>query len=268
MTCSKCGHQTDGGKFCENCGTNLNADSESVQNAAGSENVQNAADRSQSQRYVEATKKASSMYFSFCLRVLKRPYTEMKHAGEQHIANSIITMAVFALAVSLSFYFGLKGFFDSLGQYSGVFSQSYAMPTFFEIAVKPAFTFAIYIFLLFVFTYAGLRIQGVQASFKEVLGRFGTVLIPFAALLLAALLLSLMKTSLFLHVLFFGLCGVVFLIPPAVLYSYQEKAKGAVDMIYATLLVYLMTFIAIRVMGDLFLEYLGGIGGSILSRMF
>lgn len=268
MTCSKCGHQTDGGKFCENCGANLSADSENVHHAAADESVQNAADRLQAQKYVEATKKASSMYFSFCIRVLKNPYTEMKSAGEQHFLHSIITMAVFALAVPSIFYFGLKGFFDSLGHYSGIFSRSYAMPSFFDIVLKPAFTFAIYIFLLFVFTYAGVRIQRVQASFKEVMGRFGTVLIPFTVIILVALLLSLMQTSLFMHVLLFGLCAIVFLIPSAVLYSYHERAKGAVDIVYATLLVYLMTFISVRVMGDLFFEYLGKLGGSILGRIF
>lgn len=177
-------------------------------------------------------------------------------------------MVIFALSVPLMFYFGLKGFFDAMGDYSGVFGRSYAMPTFFDIVVKPAVTFAIYIFLLFVFTYAGVRIRGVQAAFKEVLGRFGAVLIPFVALLLAALLLSFMQTGLFIYVLFFALCGIAFLIPPAVISSYHEKAEGAVDTIYATLIVYLLTFMSVRIMGDLFLEYIGRIGGSILGRLF
>ncbi|QHZ45548.1 zinc ribbon domain-containing protein [Bacillus sp. NSP9.1] len=259
MTCSKCGHQTDGGRFCENCGANLSAESDS----AGTK-----AETAQTQMYVEAAKKASSMYFSFCLRALKRPYKEMKNAGEQHFTNSIITMVVFAIIVPLTFYFGLKGFFDSLGRYSGIWSGSDMMPTFFDIVVKPAFTFAIYIFLLFVFTYAGVRIQGAQAPFKEVMGRFGALLVPFTALLVIAFLLSLMKTALFLSVLLFALCGIVFLIPPAVLYSYHEKAKGAVDMIYSTLLVYLMTLIAVRAMSNLFLDYFANIGGSILNRIF
>ncbi|MDI3410815.1 hypothetical protein QKW52_13145 [Bacillus sonorensis] len=55
-----------------------------------------------------------------------------------------------------------------------------------------------------------MRIQRVQASFKEVMGRFGTVLIPFTVIILVALLLSLMQTSLFMHVLLFGLCAIVF----------------------------------------------------------
>ncbi|WP_105979745.1 zinc ribbon domain-containing protein [Bacillus paralicheniformis] len=259
MTCSKCGHQTDGGKFCEQCGTSL---------AGGSDESKTPAETPQAARYTEAAKQASSMYFSFCLKVLKRPYTEMKNAGEQHVLNSIITMVIFALTVPLMFYFGLKGFFDSLGDYSGLFSRSYAMPTFFDIVVKPAFTFAIYIFLLFVFTYAGVRIRGVQAAFKEVLGRFGTVLVPFVALLLAALLLSFMQTGLFVYVLFFALCGIAFLIPPAVILSYHEKAAGSVDTIYTTLIVYLLTFMSVRIMGDMFLEYFGRIGGSILGRLF
>ncbi|MFF2648885.1 hypothetical protein [Bacillus haynesii] len=142
MTCSKCGHHTDGGKFCEQCGTSL---------AGGSDGNKEAAETPQAARYTEAAKHASSMYFSFCLKVLKRPFIEMKNAGEQHVLNSIITMVIFALAVPLMFYFGLKGFFDSLGDYSGIFARSYAMPTFFDIVVKPAFTFAIYIFLLFGF---------------------------------------------------------------------------------------------------------------------
>lgn len=101
MTCSKCGHQTDGGKFCEQCGASL---------AGGSADSKAPAETPQAARYTEAAKQASSMYFSFCLKVLKRPYTEMKNAGEQHVLNSIITMVIFALTVPLMFYFASKAF--------------------------------------------------------------------------------------------------------------------------------------------------------------
>ncbi|MDI5788760.1 hypothetical protein PO124_11140 [Bacillus licheniformis] len=48
----------------------------------------------------------------------------------------------------------------------------------------------------------------------------------------------------------------------------SRKAEGVVDTIYATLIVYLLTFMSVRIMGDLFLEYIGRIGGSILGRLF
>ncbi|KKB71654.1 MULTISPECIES: zinc ribbon domain-containing protein [Bacillus] len=259
MTCTKCGHQTDGGKFCENCGASLSAEHDGGQPAG--ESVQ-------AKQYVDATKKASSMYFSFFVRVMKRPYAETKKAGEEHMLNSIITMVIFALTVPLMFYFGLKSFYASMGTYSGIFGRTGVMPGFFDIVVKPAFTFAIYIFLLFVFTYAGVRIQGIQASFREVMGRFGAALIPFTALLLCSFLLSLLKTDLFLYLLFFAFCGIAFLIPPAVLFSYREKAAGSIDFIYTTLLVYLATFIAVRIMGNLFLEYVIDILRSLLGSLF
>ncbi|MDA1476446.1 zinc ribbon domain-containing protein [Bacillus changyiensis] len=256
MTCSKCGHQTGGGKFCENCGTSLLEDGES--NNSSMENKQ-----SEVQKYLKTTKKTLSAYFSFFVRVLKRPYVEFKNAGEQQILYSIITMALFALVIPLIFYFALFNSFNELGEFA-----SEVRPSFLDIVMKSAFTITSYIFLIVIFTYAGLRIQKIPASFKAVLGRFGTLLIPFLPPLLIALIASMVKSDLFDIILFFSVCGIAFVIPPAVLYIYREERKGAVDFIYAILFVYLLAFISYELFDYAITKYIINIVKSTIDSLF
>ncbi|MDA7027398.1 zinc ribbon domain-containing protein [Bacillus sp. CLL-7-23] len=243
-------------KFCENCGTSLLEDGES--NNSSMENKQ-----TEVQKYLKTTKKTLSAYFSFFVRVLKRPYVEFKNAGEQQVLYSIITMALFALVIPLIFYFGLFHSFNELGEFASEFR-----PSFLDIVMKPAFAITIYIFLIFIITYAGLRIQKIQVPLKEVLGRFGTLLIPFLLPLLIALIVSLLKMDLFYTILLFSVGGIGFVIPPIVLFIYREKVKGTVDFIYVILFVYLMAFISSKVFEYAIIEYILNMAKSTIDSLF
>ncbi|NPC94202.1 zinc ribbon domain-containing protein [Bacillus sp. WMMC1349] len=295
MTCSKCGHQTGGGKFCENCGTSLleagdssnssmenkqagdssnssmenkqagDSSNSSMENKQAGDSSNSSMENKQTevQKHLKTTQKALSAYFSFFMRVLKRPYEEFKHAGEQQVLYSLITMALFVLVIPLIFYFALTARFSELVEFTNVVT-----PSFFDIMMRSAITIAIYIFLIFIFTYAGLRIQKIQASFKAVLGRFGTLVIPFLPPLLIALIASMAKSDLFDIFLYFSVGAIAFVIPPAVLYIYREKVKGAVDFIYAILIVYLLSFISYEVFDYVIRKYIVNIVTSAIDSLY
>ncbi|MCI4171086.1 zinc ribbon domain-containing protein, partial [Bacillus spizizenii] len=76
---------------------------------------------------------------------------------------------------------------------------------------------------------------------KDSFSRFGAFLNPFTAILISALLIFLLHTDICFTVLADGLIGAFFAIPPAMLSSYQHSYKGKVDIIYSTIVIYLIT---------------------------
>lgn len=77
---SQCGHQTDGGKFCEKCGSPL-----LVNQASGR------------QFKLEPRKTSGKAVRFFVLAVLKRPYQECKTTGGEQLISAVITMVLFSL---------------------------------------------------------------------------------------------------------------------------------------------------------------------------
>lgn len=88
MYCPQCGHQTDGGNFCEKCGSPL----------PGQSGHQHPAQTG------AAAKQAAKQFGSFVLSVLKRPYQECKATGGEQLISAIITMVLFSLLTPLMFY--------------------------------------------------------------------------------------------------------------------------------------------------------------------
>ncbi|MCY9090263.1 zinc ribbon domain-containing protein [Bacillus mojavensis] len=217
MFCPQCGHQADGGKFCEKCGSPLPRQVGENQGA---------------QAGAEAAKQAAKQFGSFVLAVLKRPYQECKTTGGEQLISGIITMVLFSLLTPLMFYI--------------LFSNGPGSASFTEIFFKPTIYFALYIFGLHALIFFSLKIAGNQVSFKDSLSRFGAFLIPFTAILILALLLFLLHTDLCFTVLAIGLIGAFFAIPPAMLSSYQHSYKGKADIIYSTIVIYLITCVAFR----------------------
>ncbi|MEC5229566.1 zinc ribbon domain-containing protein [Bacillus inaquosorum] len=216
MYCPQCGHQTDGGKFCEKCGSPLPG--QSVQQQA----VQTGA----------AAKQAAKQFGSFVLAVLKRPYQECKTTGGEQLISAVITMVLFSLLTPLMFY--------------TLFSDGPGSVSFTAVFLEPTIYFALFIFGLHALIFFALKIAGNQVTFKDSFSRFGAFLIPFTAILILALLLFLLQTDICFTVLAVGLIGAFFAIPPAMLSSYQHSYKGKVDIIYSTIVIYLITCVTFQ----------------------
>ncbi|MCY8162115.1 zinc ribbon domain-containing protein [Bacillus inaquosorum] len=216
MYCPQCGHQTDGGKFCEKCGSPLPG--QSGQQQAVQTGV--------------AAKQAAKQFGSFVLAVLKRPYQECKTTGGEQLISAVITMVLFSLLTPLMFY--------------TLFSDGPGSVSFTAVFLEPTIYFALFIFGLHALIFFALKLAGNQVSFKDSFSRFGAFLIPFTAILILALLLFLLQTDICFTVLAVGLIGAFFAIPPAMLSSYQHSYKGKVDMIYSTIVIYLITCVTFQ----------------------
>ncbi len=251
LICPNCNHENQSGKFCERCGNNL-ANGASSQVAATSESTRIPA----SNQYLETTKAISKQYFSYFVQVLKKPYSSSKSVGSEHFVNGIITMCLYALIIPLMFYFALKGILADMSSFgSSLFGEDVDVkPPFGDIVVKPFFAYLIFILLVTTFSFVAVKLGRIQTNFKEVTARFGSFLIPFVLILLIALIMCFLKIKLFLAFLLFGFIGSVFIVPPLVIASFKQKSYEGLDTIYGALLTYILTFIAIGIMGDMLFE--------------
>lgn len=207
MYCPQCGHHTDGGKFCEKCGA-------PQPNQTGSGQMQAGA----------AAKQASKQFALFVLNVLKKPYQTCKTTGGEQLVSSIINMVLFCLVTPIMMYILLSDGFRDI--------------SFTAVVIKPALTFAICVFCLYLLIFIALKAGGAQVSFKDSLSRFGAFLIPFTAILLLALIFMLMHTTVCFTILAVGLLGAAFAVPPLMLASYQHQLTAKADITYAVIVIY------------------------------
>jgi hypothetical protein len=260
MLCPNCNHQNEGGKFCEKCGTSLIA--KAAQETAASVDIPqtntHAAQAAQSQpnQYLEATKKISKTYFAYFIQVLKKPFASAQGVGSEHLVNGIITIALYSFIIPLMIYFAVKGILSSVNDFgSDLFGEDVAInPPFMDMVLKPTFAFAVFILLVATFSFAAVRLGRINASFSEVIARFGSFLIPFTAILAVALIMSFLKIKMFVLLLFIGFVGSIFIVPPLVISSYKKDSKEGVDVIYGTLITFVLTFIAMGMMGDMLFQ--------------
>lgn len=271
MICSNCSHTNEGGRFCENCGSPLTGAGSKEIAAAVENTAPGTMSTGQSNKYIESTKNISKMYFGYFMEVIKKPYASSQGVGSEHFINGLITILLYSFIIPLMFYFALKGILADMNSFSaGFFGEEMQInPPFTDVVIKPAFAYAIFIMLVAVFTFASIKLGRINASFKEVVARFGSFLIPFVALLAIALIMSILKVKLFFLFLFLGFVGSIFMVPPLVIASYKKSNVDGVDVIYGSLITYVLTFIAIAIMGDMlfnalkdaFSDLLGLFGG-------
>ncbi|WP_462410834.1 zinc ribbon domain-containing protein [Neobacillus sp. Marseille-QA0830] len=271
MICPNCNHENQGGKFCENCGTNLTTASQTAaatdtinrvetpyyQNPQAHHNGAQPAQPAAANQYIETTKKISKLYFGYAMEVLKRPFSTSQFYGGEQFVNGIITMCLYALFTPLVLYFGLKGILEELGSFGGGLFDSAVesiTPPFGDAVVKPFFGYLVFIFLVSAFTFGAIKLGKVQAGYKEVIARFGSFLLPITALLLVALLLSLLKMKFSFFILLFAIFGSITVVPALVIASFKRNTTEGLDVIYGTLLTYLATFITIYIMANILFE--------------
>lgn len=278
MLCPNCSHQNDGGKFCEKCGTPLiPVNSNREETAASSEArtvVQPESQQVQYQqpvysqqqsapvqvppnRYIESTKEISKMYLGYFIQVLKQPFSSTHNVGSEHFINGIITMVLYAFLIPFTAYFGIKKLVDFIYKtilggniFGEIVGSNVPKVPFFDFVLKPTLFFAIFILLVAVFTFVAVKFGRVHASFKEIISRFGSLLIPIVGLLIIALLFSILKINFFMTILLIAILGSIFLVPPLVIASFKKDA-GGVDLFYGSFITYILTFILIGIMGDM-----------------
>lgn len=267
MQCPVCSHENEGGNFCEQCGAKLNpsAYQETAATVEGSNRSSQV--NTQPNQYLEGAKHTSKLFFSYFIKVLKSPYTSSQSVGEDNFINAIITIILYSLIIPLMTYFGLKSLLSAANGITGMFGvdTSSISPSFLNVVIKPTIAYAIFVLLVATFTFAAIKLGKVKVSFKNVISRFGSFLIPFVAILLVALIMALLEMKTFLVVLFFGFITSLFLVPPLVIASFKKESHSGLDVIYGTLLTYLLTIITISIMGKMMFDALLNSFSSIFS---
>ncbi|WP_273124187.1 zinc ribbon domain-containing protein [Bacillus weihaiensis] len=267
--CTNCQHQNEDGKFCEKCGNSLTTSTESIREVSATTEAQPVSGGGQGSQYLEEAKKMSKMYFTYFLEVLKKPYASSVNVGEEHFLNGIITMVLYSLFIPLMLFFALKGVLAEMSGFASEFlgEQDISVP-FSDVVLMPTLAYVIFILLVACFTFASVKLGRVDANFKEVISRFGSFLIPSVAILAIALILSILKVKLFIFIAFIGFLTSIFLVPPLVIASFKKQTKDGVDVIYGSFITYVLTFVAIAIMGDMLFESLKGVFSELMGGMF
>lgn len=268
MHCPKCNELVEGGKFCEHCGAPLAVGEvpgagEPVQPAqmaqppytAQASQTAQVAPPAQPNQQLEAAKKISKLYFGYFLSVLKKPYTVATKVGNEQFVNGLITVILYALIIPLMLYM-------SLGDYRGWMDSPVL-----NIIVKPTIGYTLFLLLIATYIFIAIKLGKVNTSYKDVIARFGTFLVPFVTIFALAFIAAILQIEfLMLLLLVFGFVGSIYLVPPFVISSFKGNNPNGLDTVYGTLMVYVLIFITTVIMGrilfSVILDMLDNVVGS------
>jgi hypothetical protein len=239
LKCTNCLNEQDSGKFCGKCGTSLMVTgipqpTAYTEAAAASPAV--AAQPVNTNEHVTKAKENVSKYWSYALQVLKKPSVAFDTKDSQYV-NGIITMALFVIAFALSIYFlanklykAVVGGFGSLFSEGGIGAES--LP-FFNIT-SSLFMFAVFFILgsfISVFLVSKFMTEGF--TLKELLGQFGSILIPFTALNVVAIIFGLMGSiQLTLTLTGVSLFYTIAILPSIIVYDRAMKSEKSLNKLY------------------------------------
>ncbi|RDW15346.1 DUF6574 domain-containing protein [Oceanobacillus chungangensis] len=185
LVCPKCNNHQESGKFCGVCGEALQQvrseeqSSESIEHSALSQGA--AVLESQSQPTASAIKSGVSQYWSYFLSLVKNP-TRAFQSNEKHYLNGLITLALYAIIFSLSIYFLTNSVMRSFGGFFGESVPFFALVS--RIVVSVIITFVI----TFGSAFAMIKLAKNQDSFKIIIAQYGSIIVPFTALNVIAML--------------------------------------------------------------------------------
>jgi hypothetical protein len=261
--CPKCHFRNEGGKFCERCGTALGNYSMVNETAAA---ITVESHPTQTNKYVEGAKSVSKTYVNYFKETLKNPYASSMSVTRDHFNHALITIALYAILIPLSLYFGLKSLIGGLGEITGgLFGPEEISLPVGDFVVKPILSYAVFIALVVSFTILALKVRKVKFDLQEVVARFGTILIPIVTLLVIGLLLSIIGLKYFMFFVLLGFITSVFMIPAIVITSYKGEETNSFDSIYGVLLTYTLTFITIYIMNDILFSSIKGYFANIFN---
>ncbi|MFP7495255.1 zinc-ribbon domain-containing protein [Terribacillus saccharophilus] len=238
LICPSCGHQNpEGSKFCEKCGAALQGQT------AGSSpqpNVQHAATSEQAasgkpNEYLETTKKVSKQYFSYFLDVLKRPDGNGMKYGTDSFVNAIITFVLFSLIMPLTFYIHL--------------SKGFGEVSFAAVVIKPLIAFLIFQLIFASIIFAVLKLDQSPVAYKTVFVRYGSLLIPFTAIMILGALFTFIGMYMWgISLLSIGFFSSLGIIPPVLIAGFKQNRQHGIDNIYLIFIVQIVTGIAIAIL--------------------
>lgn len=273
MICESCGNEQTSGKFCGKCGTMLTnktppeQTSENIVEAPAQEASAEAAAAhaiagqpqhpTEPNVHVEKVKETSKAFLNYFLHYLKHP-SHIFQNQQQEFANGLISIALFAVIVGITFYNAGETFLKLL------FEDAFLGSDYILEAAKPSFmtvfpkvvifillSMAVVVFSLFVIN----RFFGPGYSFKEIVTVYGTHLIPFIIVLIFSFLLLLLKSYTVGNILLIiGISYPISTMPLYIIGRYLSKRATGIDPLYSffsyIILVTVLTGIIIAIVAD------------------
>ncbi|TMU83448.1 hypothetical protein FGG79_19765 [Bacillus sp. BHET2] len=239
LKCTSCLNEQDSGKFCGKCGTSLMENSNHQPSAYTEASAASSAMDTQpvnTNENVMKAKESVSKYWSYALQVLKKPSVALE-TKENQFVNGVITMALFVIAFALSIYFlanklykAVVGGFGSLFSEGGIGAQS--LP-FFSITSSLLMFAVFFIIGSFISVFLVSKFMSEGFTMKELLGQFGSILIPFTALNVVAIVFGLMGSiQLTLILTGVSMFYTVAILPSIVVYDRAMKSGKILNKLY------------------------------------
>jgi hypothetical protein len=249
MHCSQCGNQLEAGaKFCTSCGAKLNDEV-----AATKGIVAQPSSNFQDNEYVKQGKQISKQYFGYALTALKSPMNASRKVTSNDKVNGFITFILFSLLLPLFSYFTMSGFSSGYGY--GMVDIPFG-----DTVIKPFFILAIFLLVLTSVMFVVTKLMKVSLSFFDVLTRYATFLIVPTALLVVAVLFSIISVYFFGFLFFILALFAFFVASISTLHSVKEDSEGGLDVFYGIIATNIIMVIILLIIGD-------SIIGNLMNQM-
>jgi len=250
LYCSNCGAlNKNEANFCVNCGhplTQPDAPAQKEDALTQHDSVEKGnefAQPSPSHDQHNAPKKMFLNYWEYFKTALKRPVPVSEKMTKNESLYGFVTILIFAFLIPLMIYFALRRELGSFMYYEIGFA---------DIVIKPVFFILLMIFLVISIMFGVLNIGNSSADFKEIVARFGTLLVTPSLLLGIAFIFSLLDSEILVVFLYLGLIGFSFVIPLTI-YGYKKNESSGLDAFYATFLTYIGFVLALFLLGKTFI---------------
>ena len=252
MKCPNCGHEGTG-KFCVKCGTPFE-EAATASEAPSGRNTTFPIDQEQLNRHIESVKEVSRNYFNYFLTVFMHPYRRAAQIQGQQWVNGLITIVLYGLFIGLFTYVLL-----------GDLRSMIASP-FINFVLKPTIGHIVFLSLVAFFIFLAAKLMRVNWTFLDVYAEFGSLLVPFVALFLFALILALLQAKVFAVILLLLGMMIASFLTPALILTIHRQETGGLDRFYAIVVVYVLLFITTGILSELLLSALMDVvKGSIAS---
>ncbi|WP_077706316.1 zinc ribbon domain-containing protein [Virgibacillus dokdonensis] len=253
MICPNCEHETKEGKFCTNCGVHLN-----LEEAAVAEEGESQSDTTLNNRDFSSTVSTVGKHFaSFFMHYLKSPH-KARFATQQDIIPAIISIVLFALAVTISFYVVVT---SQVGSY-------FLDIGFLDGFIIPFIQYLLLFAFIIILTFISTKLTAQHMTLQETVTKVGIYTIPFLLIFLAGILLTWIRIPFFSVLIPISLLGPVIFIPSFILLESKEKEHGY-DRVYVLIAFYFISFVVMSfLLQDMIGRLLGGLFGGLMGDFF
>ncbi|GGD10048.1 zinc ribbon domain-containing protein [Pontibacillus salipaludis] len=233
MICTNCNHEQESGRFCGNCGFDLNPGETSPSTGSSQPTASATATVAPSapNENVERAKALSKGYLQEVMGFVKQP-NQAFSATEVGFLKGVVSLAVYVVLFAITLYV----IFNHLYGATGADSITGSLPFFSMVAPLTGNFFlviagsALCLFVIQLITQVG-------HSFKTFIARYGGILAPFMMLNAISLVAGFGGFIIFsLILLMLSLSIVINLLPPIYVYHHCQRSNKADQSIYWAIL--------------------------------